>query len=190
MAATVTLELVDKLPRRCGDCQLCCKLLPVQEIGKLAGVKCRHQAFSVGCRVYGGSMPSSCKLWSCAWLTGAFVGGSRPDRSHYVVDILPDFITAVDASGAKVTVPVVQVWCDPHWPDAHRDVALRAYLEERGQNGVAALVRYGAAEAIVLIPPAMGGGSWIETERKPAAEKQHTFAQMAQALGRPNPAST
>jgi len=179
---TVTLELVDKLPRQCGDCQLCCKLLPVQEIGKLAGVRCRHQAHGVGCRVYGPGMPSSCRLWSCAWLTGSF-NGRRPDRTHYVVDILPDFITAVDdASGQKVTVPVVQVWCDPGFPLAHRDPDLRKYLDERGKDGVAALIRYGSGDAFALIPPAMGG--WIETERKPPGEKQHTFAQVAQALGR------
>src|SRR5262245_1944475 len=139
-APTISIELVSRLPRRCGDCQLCCKLMPVAEIGKKAGVRCKHQRVGKGCQVYDrAGMPASCKLWSCAWLTGAETG-ARPDRSHVVVDILPDFVTLENnESGERQTVPVVQVWIDPSYPDAHRDPAIRAYLAKRGEDGVAAL---------------------------------------------------
>src|SRR5262245_26245341 len=180
---TVTLELVDRLPRKCGGCTLCCKLLPVRELGKGAGVRCQHQRSGKGCAVYGPGMPPSCHLWSCAWLTGA-VSGRRPDRAHYVVDTMPDFVELRDnTTGEKRVVPVVQVWCDPGWPDAHRDPDLRAYLETRGKDGVAALVRWNNREAIGLFPPSMSAdGRWHEM---PGGKllPEHTFDEVANALG-------
>ena len=38
--------------RQCGDCQLCCKLLPVKSLAKLAGDRCSHQKHHKGCDVY------------------------------------------------------------------------------------------------------------------------------------------
>ena len=38
--------------RQCGECTLCCKLLPVPPLNKLAGQKCKHQRFPHhGCAV-------------------------------------------------------------------------------------------------------------------------------------------
>jgi len=180
-APRVTLEFAAALPRRCGDCQLCCRLLPVAEIGKPALTRCRHQAHGKGCRVYDSpGMPASCRLWSCAWVTGADTG-SRPDRAHAVVDMLPDFVTQETPEGERKTIPVVQVWIDPKFPDAHRDPALRAYLAGRGEEGVAALIRFNERDAFLLVPPAMTpDGNWIEWHSN-CAVPQHTFAEVAKA---------
>jgi len=180
-APRVTIELAASLPRRCGDCQLCCKLLPVQEIEKKAGHRCRHQAHGKGCRVYDTpGMPRSCKLWSCAWVTGTDTG-SRPDRAHLVVDVMPDFVTVVDnITGERHTIRVVQVWIDPKFPDAHRDPALRAYLAKRGEEGVAALIRFNEREAFTLMPPAMTtSGEWVEAWSNVDPVKQHSFTEIA-----------
>ena len=37
------------MTRRCGDCQLCCTIVPVPEIGKPGLVRCRYQKFAKGC---------------------------------------------------------------------------------------------------------------------------------------------
>jgi hypothetical protein len=152
--------------RQCGDCQLCCRLLPVRELDKRANTKCQHQTFAKGCGVYHKpGMPPSCAIWNCRWLVNNDTAKmSRPDRSHYVIDIMPDYIQLVPDGGAEpVIVEVVQVWCDPHHPDAHRDPDLRAYLERRGQESIAALVRYSSSAGFVIIPPAMAGdGQWHE----------------------------
>lgn len=81
--------------RTCGDCQLCCKLLPVRAVGKGANERCRHQRFGKGCAIYHHpSFPVECRVWSCRWLVDPEAHGlSRPDRTHYVVDIMPDFLT-------------------------------------------------------------------------------------------------
>lgn len=156
--------------RQCGDCQLCCKLLPVHgglrvngkdlpgNFHKPAGERCPHQRFKKGCAVYGKpKMPPACRLWNCRWLVNDDTDAlSRPDRSHYVLDITPDFITLRDDNnGSQRNIPVVQIWCDPNYRDAWRDPHLLAYLERRGRDGIAALIRFNSKDAITLFPPSM-----------------------------------
>ena len=165
--------------RTCGECTLCCELLPVKELGKGAGTRCSHQSFK-GCRIYA-SRPRSCRLWSCGWLTGGDCADlRRPDRSHYVVDPMPDFITIEDGdTGEQTKLPVIQIWCDPKYPNAHRDPALRKLLEEHSHP---ALVRYSERNAIVLIPPVFNkDGGWREVESG-MAEKQHSAEEIAKFM--------
>ena len=140
--------------RQCGGCTLCCKLLPVRELDKASGQRCRHQRTGKGCAVYAtGRMPFSCHFWNCRWLVNDDTADlARPDRAHYVIDLLPDYVTVIDNdSGEKTNVEVIQIWCDPKYPNAHRDPALRRYLERRANEGKIALVRYNESEAISLL---------------------------------------
>ena len=185
--------------RQCGDCQLCCKLLPVPPLEKKAGERCRHQKFGKGCMVYHKpGMPRDCALWNCRWLVNDDTADlPRPDRSHYVIDITPDHITLQDnETKERHVVQVVQIWIDPKHPLAHRDPALRAYLMRRGEKGIAALVRYDNRRAVTLFPPNMVGGTppenwlqpdgWIEIpDDAPNAvvEHDHSLAETIKALG-------
>jgi hypothetical protein len=152
--------------RRCGGCTLCCKLLPVAEIDKPAGQRCKHQSHAKGCAVYQKSaFPYSCAMWNCRWLANLDTADlRRPDRSHYVLDVMPDYVTLRNnQTGEDTKVEIVQVWVDPDFPDAHRDPALRAYLARRGEEGVAALIRYDSSRGFALFPPAMSSdGQWHE----------------------------
>ena len=172
------------MTRKCGDCQLCCKLLPVRSLAKLAGQRCSHQQHHKGCNVYAKlwKVAPECKLWNCRWLGNDDADDlRRPDRSHYVVDIMPDFVTARDREGNPTQLEVVQIWCDPDYPDAHRDPALRAWLVRKNKVG---LIRYGDVEAITIIPPAMmDTGQWFERRSGLSQEKAHTVQQIAAALG-------
>jgi len=159
------------MTRTCGACQLCCKLLPVRELSKGAGERCRHQRFGKGCLVYHKpGFPMSCAMWSCRWLVNDDTAElSRPDRSHYVVDMVPDRIKITPPDGGDpVVLLVVQVWVDPAFPDAHRDPALRRYLERRAeQDDMAALVRYSSTRGMTLFAPifdAQKRGEWAERE--------------------------
>lgn len=152
--------------RSCGGCTLCCKLLPVKEIGKGANTRCKHQQTGVGCRVYNTSpMPLSCRVWTCRWLSDPKTANlSRPDRSRYVLDIMPDQIQATNEdTGEEVVKDVIQVWCDPDHPDAYRDPALLDYLYRMFKEyGAFAIIRYNSTDAFVLIPPDTAGGEWTE----------------------------
>jgi hypothetical protein len=147
--------------RRCGDCQLCCRLLPTEEIAKPALKRCQHQKHGVGCAIYS-RRPVSCQLWSCRWLVDETTAGlPRPDRSHYVIDIMGDYIKATSPDGTDVIeMPCVQVWVDPDYPDVHRAPSFRRWLD--GQK-MAAVIRYGTSEGFVLIPPSINAnGEWVE----------------------------
>lgn len=154
--------------RQCGDCQLCCKLLPVRELGKGANTRCRHQKHGKGCGVYGKpAMPPSCTLWSCRWLVeDRSEDLRRPDRAGYVIDIMPDFVTVRDEeTGESQHLPVLQVWVDPTRPDAWRkDKAFLDYVARLGvEEAMCALIRNGADDAIFLAPPAVNkDGTWFE----------------------------
>ena len=150
--------------RVCGGCTLCCRLLPVPPLDKPGGVRCKHQRFRTGCAVYRKEgFPIECALWSCRWLVVPGLDVPRPDHAHYVIDIVPDYITVNVPGRADETVPVVQVWCDPHYPEAHRDPRLRAWLETMSRERWCAIVRFSPQEALLLIPPLLSDtGRWEE----------------------------
>jgi len=170
------------MTRRCGSCTLCCKLLPQRELEKGAGERCAHQRHT-GCRIYP-KRPPSCRLWSCMWLLGDDTQDlRRPDFSHYVVDVMPDYVTAVREDGERQHVPVLQIWVDPRHPEAHRDPALRAFLDHYGgTKGMAAIIRYSSSDGFVIFPPSMTGGHWVEN-RDGVSGEEHTAAQRAAVLG-------
>ena len=146
--------------RKCGTCNLCCKLLPMSprvrfapetiklaigaglltaaealdataDFHKAAGARCPHQRRSCGCKIYE-RRPLGCRFWNCRWLLNDDTAAlERPEKSHYVIDISPDYVTQ-----AGKTIPVLQIWCDRDYPDAHRDPELRAFIER--QTGYAA----------------------------------------------------
>jgi hypothetical protein len=161
---------VGETKRQCGGCTLCCRLLPVSGIDKPGGVRCRHQRFktsgNAGCAVYRKEgFPGECALWSCQWLVVPTLDVPRPDHAHYVIDIVPDYITARNDYDLtkEITAPIIQIWCDPHYPEAHRDPRLRKWLELQSLEGWCALVRFSPTEALFLIPPRMSDkGVWEE----------------------------
>lgn len=165
--------------RTCGGCTLCCKLVPVEELGKPANHRCKHQRFARGCLIYA-KRPFSCREWNCLWLAGTEDGGalqlSRPDHSGYVLDEVPDIVQVRDNVTGKVvdTLDVLQVWVDPKRRDAWKDPALLAMLE---RQSVVALIRYSATEGFTLFPPSRtadhqwheeGGGSTAVTTMETA----------------------
>jgi hypothetical protein len=145
----------------------------MQELKKPAGKRCRHQRHGKGCAIYP-RRPPPCAIWSCRWLVRDDTNDiARPDRAHFVIDIMPDYVRAKSGDGEEITVPAIQVWVDPAYPDAHRDPALRRYLERRSAEGFVAVIRYDANRGFVLVPPALAeDGTWHEVASE--AEGEHT----------------
>lgn len=86
-------------------------------------------------------------------------------------------------TGKTLAVPVLQIWCNPAYPNAHRDPALRAYLARRGeQDHMAALVRF-PSSALFICPPALApDGQWHEVVSM-QDEAEHTPEQKWKAIG-------
>lgn len=152
--------------RVCGECQLCCRVLPVRAIDKPGWQKCQHQRVRKGCMVYHklAYVSPECSLWSCRWLTGQDTTGmKRPDHAHYVIDVMPDMISTSDEGGDHEHV-VLQVWVDPAFPDAHRDPALRAWIERRAETDrMATIVRLNYGLAVLIVAPCLASDrQWHE----------------------------
>jgi hypothetical protein len=191
-----SIEAVDRPVngRSCGDCQLCCKLLPVVEISKAGGERCRHQKVGKGCQVYqqawhppspsrsAAGFPPSCAAWSCRWLIDPETAGlPRPDRCHWVIDPMTDYIALTDdATGERQEVAVLQVWVDPAFPAAHRDRRLRDYLSMVAEKyQIAGLVRWNASDGVVIIAPSIApDGKWHELP------SNRTESRLATPIGR------
>jgi hypothetical protein len=152
------------------------------EFHKPAGERCPHQRFK-GCAIYA-DRPACCALWNCRWLINADTADlRRPDRSHYVIDIMPDFVS-LDDGEKRANIEVVQVWVDPKYPDAYQDPALAAYLTRRGEEGIAAVIRYSASDAFVLFPPALTHSGKFERHASQVRSErtaQERFEGIAQA---------
>jgi hypothetical protein len=139
---------------------LCCRLLPVEGLNKGANVRCEHVRAFKGCSIYHKSgFPFECGGWTCVW-KATDQPLPRPDRAHYVIDIVMDKITLNNDSGEATILPVVQVWVDPDFPKAHKDPSLRDWLE---RVNLAAIIRYNSKDAMILFPPKLNtDGVWIE----------------------------
>lgn len=152
--------------RRCGDCSLCCRLLPNVALDKPAGKACQFQRHHKGCTVYS-RRPEECQIWSCRWLAGDDTAGlRRPDRSHYVIDPLPDTIRFVhNETGQAHEFDALQVWIDPAFPQAQHDPALRAYmLKTAEEHAMPTLLRWSNRTATAVFPPPLNSdGEWHES---------------------------
>lgn len=170
--------------RKCGSCTLCCKLVPVPEIGKLANTRCEHQRHT-GCAIYK-HRPTSCALWSCAWLLNKDMDDQlRPDRSHVVVSPKTETIwTRDNDTQERHAIGAVEIWCDPKYPDAHKDERIRAFIARRAdQQNLLTIVRYDSHHGFAVFAPSMvTDGQWHEKEgdiipeeeaRRLKAELQH-----------------
>lgn len=147
------IQMVD---RQCGECTLCCRLVPVQELDKAANQQCRYRQFRKGCRIYA-TRPHSCRTWTCRWLTDPdTLMLWRPDQAHYVIDGAPDFVEIQETpESPRRRIPVIQIWVDPKLPNSHRDYKLRRYLEKQWlEHEYLGLIRFDADKALLLIPPA------------------------------------
>jgi hypothetical protein len=164
--------------RKCGDCTLCCKLVPVEEIMKPAGEKCRHVRHGKGCSIYN-HRPFSCMMWSCRWLIDPDTAAMRrPNRSHYVIDIGEDSVRlSNDLTGEEFEVPVIQIWCDPAYPDAHKDPHLRDYIAAKSMHGIAAIIRYNSKDGFTIFGPGFSkDGIWREHNAECVTEEAHQAA--------------
>lgn len=152
------------MTRECSGCSLCCRLLPVLEIGKKAAQRCHNQKLRKGCLVHGTpAQPMTCRIWSCHWLRSD-IDLPRPDRSGYVIDPTMDVVVLGEDAFTGRRVPALQIWADASRGTPWRNLALRCWLEaEIGAREMVVVVRLNENDAITMLPPHLSEtGEWAE----------------------------
>lgn len=126
--------------RPCGDCQACCELIGIKELGKPYACKCKHQC-TVGCGIYA-QRPDSCRDYYCIWkLAQELPDEARPDlcgvlltfdnviggrRTLLVMETRPDAI--------KLLPPEVAQWIDDYGQQPGKQVLLMFYGDRLNSN--------------------------------------------------------
>jgi hypothetical protein len=95
--------------RPCGECQACCTVLGIKELGKPTHTRCPHQC-EAGCDIYE-DRPPTCRGYSCLWQLGILEGDERrrPDRLGVIFDFRVEGSEHV-RPGDQMTVQAWEVW--------------------------------------------------------------------------------
>ena len=73
------------MPRECGTCTMCCKVMGIKEIDKPSGQWCPHCLPGRGCAIYS-DRPSECRTFNCDWLQAEALGPEwKPEKSKIVL---------------------------------------------------------------------------------------------------------
>jgi hypothetical protein len=73
------------MPRECGTCTLCCKIMGIGALSKPAGHWCPHCRPGKGCAIYD-HRPSECQSFNCDWLVQERLGPEwKPEKCKIVM---------------------------------------------------------------------------------------------------------
>lgn len=93
--------------RSCGECEACCVLMGVKEIGKYPGQECLHQLGGKGCSIYS-TRPESCQKFMCLWLQadpkGILQDKDRPEKCGVMLLVSGDHSAFTKGTGIQVTI--------------------------------------------------------------------------------------
>jgi hypothetical protein len=97
--------------RQCGDCTMCCKVMPIEELSKPAHQWCQHARPGSGCAIYQ-SRPAECRGFACSWLLAKAIGEHwKPTKSKMVL---------VHRRDHQLERPLIMVHTDRSYPNAWR----------------------------------------------------------------------
>jgi len=91
--------------RHCGECTVCCAVMPVTELKKPEYTACSYCTTS-GCIAYA-SRPLTCRGWSCEWWTGrlGLADEQRPDKLGVLFSFHPRFIVVHECQAGSALNP-------------------------------------------------------------------------------------
>ena len=80
------MESLGLKERECGDCNLCCKLVPVPALKKEANEWCKHCEIGVGCKIYK-DRPLDCRAFSCLWALSVTPEEYKPNKVGFYMTL-------------------------------------------------------------------------------------------------------
>ena len=123
---------------RCGACDLCCRLPPIDELGKAQGVPCPHHT-GTSCAVWA-TRPVACRNFRCLWYANpSFPDALRPDRCGAYFEPLRGR-------------PVVLVMVDTMRPDAWQKGIVKGLIDRFVANRTSVAIVVGSRNHFRLPP--------------------------------------
>jgi hypothetical protein len=127
------------MERVCGKCNLCCRVLGIEVLGKAAGEWCRHCVIGRGCGIYD-ERPAVCRDFECLYRTDpALTEVWHPALSHLMLRM----------DGARL-----MVFADPARPGAWALEPYRRQLQRMAASlypcGFQVMVRIGDRHIAIL----------------------------------------
>ena len=120
MELIAAAQLDEENFRSCGDCSMCCKLLPIElyegQDVKPAGEWCSKWSKRTKCGIYD-ERPGACREFHCLWRISTYLPNEmRPDKSKVVM--------------AMYSEGVLIVYVDPKDPDAWQRGEVGLFLRQ------------------------------------------------------------
>lgn len=163
------------MSRQCGECTLCCKLIPVEEINKERGKWCKFAKSHKGCMVYHKpAFPLSCGVWTCLWQSGQIPEWAWPHKIHCVFDIAMETLSVTDNKTGKTEhLQAMQCWVDDKYPEAYRSKEARWIIEQAAQRGYPTIIRFVDPwkGLVIWAPPFFE--TWTEVPSEVRADSEH-----------------
>lgn len=137
--------------RSCGECSMCCKLLPINkpEFSKPANVWCKHcRPGAGGCTIYNNDRPLVCRNFACQWLVDPGLSEAwHPLRSHIVAHF---------TNQSRLTLNFV---VDPNTPNRWREEPYYALIKNVAHRGLAGTYQH----SFFVTQVDVGNRTWIIT---------------------------
>ena len=116
--------------RSCGTCNLCCKILVIEEIKKDAGPLCKDWCKGVGCGIYQ-KRPQVCRDFECDWLAERDIPVRlKPERYGTIL--------MFDSESEEY-----QAVCDPQEPNRWRHPIVFKHLIAKAKEGYTVVAKSG-----------------------------------------------
>ena len=116
--------------RECGSCNMCCKILVIDELKKDAGPLCSNWCKGVGCQIYA-KRPDVCRDFLCEWLSEREVPARLKPNVYGTI-----FIHDVECDQ-------YQAGCDPKEPNRWRHPQVFKYLLAKAKEGHTVVAKSG-----------------------------------------------
>lgn len=116
--------------KACGECNLCCQILEIDELAKPAGLLCKDCLLGNGCAIYD-DRPQVCRDFECLWKGDrAMAAPLRPDRVGTILMEDPDS-------------DEYRAVCDPTRPLAWRTPTVFKHLVAMAKSGRTVVAKAG-----------------------------------------------
>tara|TARA_R110000772_G_scaffold47449_4_gene108523 strand:+ start:65 stop:514 length:450 start_codon:yes stop_codon:yes gene_type:complete len=112
--------------RECGECTLCCLILPIIDTQSPPNTLCKHCTLSKGCGIYD-TRPNNCRNYNCEWILSDDIPMDlKPNKSHMIFE--------------KITHTIQLANLEHTHLDAWKEQNVLDYIQELNDKGISVII--------------------------------------------------